>query len=406
MHLVTFSPIATNLSLKAGLDPRSDFYRDIVQAVPAKEPNVWLPNQQQSTYESIEEDSYDLRLFVWTMRDETSSDEIRFHVYPNAITIAQARISLHEQMDAAALEAYSQARTRELIAAHLPELNRLLEKTEARMPAVYRDTTRDATVDPMQSIHWIARAVVLPEEDLQDPARQSFLTQWLEHTARPDDAAKIIRRDIDFSMTWLNYVIVGDNEKRSRMLFSSMRIAQYFYASQEALNEQTQATISRTYFEKNVRQAQESLVDARARTQMLRIKYDIQTSYLNRAKRKVIEDIMSVWDFDTLVDNGARMIEVSTSRITEINTRRAERSSFVTDLILTLIALLTVVELSLYMTEYSREVMSRPALEYNDSNLSWILSAVAAIDTDTVLLSGAFSIITLVLIYAYWKIKK
>lgn len=406
MHLVTFSPIATNLSLKAGLDPRSDFYSDIVQAIPSRELGIWLPNQQQSTYENIEEDSYDLRLFVWTVSDEASSDEIRFHVYANAITIAQARISLHENMDAIALEAYAQARTRELIAAHLPELNRLLEKTENQVPDVYRDKTRGPIIDPMQSIHWIARAIVLREKDLQDPARQSLITEWLEHTARPGDAKEIIRRDLDFSMTWLNYVIVGDNEKRARMLYSSMRIAQYFYASQEALNEQTQATISRTYFEKNVRQAQESLVDARARTQMLRIKYDIQKGYLNRHKRKIIEDIMTVWDFDTLVDNGARMIDVSTSRITEINTRRAERSSFVTDLILTLIALLTVIELSLYMTEYSREVMSRPALEYNDSNLSWILSSVAAIDTDTVLLSGAFSIITLVLIYAYWKIKK
>ncbi|MFK7885940.1 MAG: hypothetical protein AB8G16_03665 [Gammaproteobacteria bacterium] len=406
MHLVTFSPIATNMSLKAGLDPRSDFYHDIVKAVPAEDPQVWVPSLTQSDYANLEQDGYDLRVFVWSAADDSHADEVRFHVYANAIAIAQTRLTLHQEMDADAMEAYAQARTRELITAHLPELNRVLERTRDQIPEIYRDSASGAIVDPQQSISWIARALVLTESEVQDRSTQGLLTPWLENTARPDDAGRIICGDVDFSMTWLNYVVVESNEKRMRMLYSSMRIAQYFYASQEALNEATQATISRTYFTKNVRQAEASLVDARARTQMLRIKYDIQKGYLNRQKRGVIEDIMTVWDFQTLVDNGERMIEVSTSRITEINNRRAERSSFVTDLILTLIALLTVIELSLYMTEYSREVMSRPALEYNDSNLSWILSSVAAIDTDTVLLSGAFSIITLVLIYAYWKIKK
>lgn len=402
--------MATGLCLKPGLDSRSDFYQDILAAVPAENPHVSVPNRRFDTsradYETLAEDDYDLRLLIWEASDSDSTELIRFHVYSNSIAVVQAYLNCEKEMGAAALEAYSQKRTRELISEHRHEFNAVLEATQRSIQSRYVDRSKARTTDAEQRISWIARAIVVAEDEKSAGGLDALFAQWLANTARPDDAEKIIAGDIDFSMTWLNYVIVDTDPRRTRMLYSAMRIAQYFYASQEALNEQTQATISHTYFAKNIRDAESSLVDARARMQMLRIKYDIQQSLLNRRKRRIIEDIMRVWDFATLVENGARMVEVSSSRISEITTKRTERSSIVTDLILTLIALLAVVEVSLYMTEYSREVMSRPALEYHDRNLSWILSRVASIDTDTILVGGALSIVILVIVYAYWKIKK
>jgi len=92
--------------------------------------------------------------------------------------------------------------------------------------------------------------------------------------------------------------------------------------------------------------------------------------------------------------------------IAEITNKRSERSSFFTDLILVGLALVTVIEVSMYLTEYSREVMSRPTLAYQDDETSWILTAIAAIDTDQMLIGGAFVILILVCFYVYWKIRR
>jgi hypothetical protein len=97
------------------------------------------------------------------------------------------------------------------------------------------------------------------------------------------------------------------------------------------------------------------------------------------------------------------MIEICTSKIDETENKKRERSSLLTDLLLVALSFFTVFELSLYLTELSREMMSRPTLDYNDDSRSFMLQFIAEIDTDVMFGSGFF--LTLLLVFVYKIIK-
>ncbi len=416
MRIITFSPFATGLRLKASVDPRSPYYARALRAVPTDDPELTAPNRERDgareAYAKLDEDDYDLRLAVFSPEGATAD----FHVFQNGIAIAQTEAVFRGELTGGAVEAFAQDAARKAMADHCPalmqRLNAIREGVPPRLLDVKMVTAPDADApepeDPCEdtTAAWIARAIVLEPGDLEREGVEALVTAWLKDTARPDDAKAIMDGELDHSMTWLNYVIVEREGAQTESLASVMRVAQAFYAAQDALNDQTQTTLATTYFMSDVRDAERLLLDARAQMRMLRIQYDVQKALMSRTRQRELLALMDVWDFEVLVENGTRLIEASSARIDEITTKRSERGTLITDLILASIGLLTVVEVSLYLTEYSREVMSRPALGYTDSNISWILSAVAGVDTDRMLIGGALSVMVLVLLYAYWKLRK
>lgn len=74
-----------------------------------------------------------------------------------------------------------------------------------------------------------------------------------------------------------------------------------------------------------------------------------------------------------------------------------------TDLLLVTLSFFAVFELSLYLTEFSREMMSRPALDYNDENTSIFLRFIAEIDADVMFSLGFGLTLVLVLLYRHAK---
>ena len=74
-----------------------------------------------------------------------------------------------------------------------------------------------------------------------------------------------------------------------------------------------------------------------------------------------------------------------------------------TDFLLVALSFFAVFELSLYLTEFSREMMSRPALDYNDSKSSFFLSVIAEIDADIMFSFGFGLTLLLIIVYRYIK---
>ena len=60
-------------------------------------------------------------------------------------------------------------------------------------------------------------------------------------------------------------------------------------------------------------------------------------------------------------------------------------------------------ELALFLTQFSREMMSRPALDYQDESSSFFLSKIAYVDADIMILSGILTTAALVLVYLRLK---
>jgi len=235
---------------------------------------------------------------------------------------------------------------------------------------------------------------------------QSLIENWLAETPHPEHAKEILERDRMDSLVWLNYVVVDDIDEKNQPLrhksdykLEAMGLAQYFYAVQHACNSNLYMAISDTYLESNTHVAEDILAGVRATTRMHISDYHENCQYLTRDKKLLLENILAGWDYDQMVQNSERLIEVCSSKIKDIHATRSEKSSFYTDLILVAIGFISLFDLAITISEYSRTYTSNAALGYRDEQPSSFLSGVANMETDLLLLSSVVSIIVLFVVY-------
>ncbi|NHK27522.1 hypothetical protein FF098_006360 [Parvularcula flava] len=413
MQIVTLSPIYTPLNLKAGIDPTSADYCEVLKAIPLQDNTIVAPNRDwekpDDSYADTARDGYEMRVLLWKCRDEETGAELTYHVYPNETSMAEVTLELDnslatDDIDADALDKECQRISRKVITRHSAELYKVLKAIMSAVPSRYVDPVRQVSSIEPKDVSWVSRTLLLTPGERKDPHVQALLADWLRNTTRPEDAAAIAAGALDYSMTWLNYAIVDESEEQTRMLISAMRIAQFFYAAQQRLNEKGQEAISQTMFIKKRREVERVLTDVQANMRLLRIEYDVHKLHLNRTKRKVIDQIMEGWDFDDLMKNGDRILNFASDKLTAIANRRAQSSSFVTELILFGIGLVAIFEVILYFIEYSREVATRPILEFDRPSLFFRLFASA--DADLLILFGVILSVILVFIYARYSRNK
>jgi len=251
-------------------------------------------------------------------------------------------------------------------------------------------------------IFWVSRALLINSASLSCSNSQQLITQWLAHTYRPEDAKDIISGQLNYSLSWLNYVVIDAKASNDDRL-EAMILAQYYYTAQEHCNMQLKQAIDSAYNGNKSNNGQEKLARSRVNTRMHQIDYHEHLKYLTRNKRQILEQILSCWNFEQLTTNGQRMIEICSSKLEETENAKRERSSLLTDLLLVALSFFTVFELSLYLTELSREMMSRPTLDFNDDSRSFMLQFIADIDTDVMFGSGFFLTLLLVFLYKFIK---
>lgn len=416
MRVLTFTPLRTNLRLKTGISPGSSQFAGIVDTLEGAlgGPSVLVPNaahERRKAYEDLGGDGYDLRLIVWQPeRSDAAAPEIRFHVYGSAIAIAEVTFSALPEAGTE-LEAWSQDETERALGAVFARFSAFLDEVRARIAPRFLETAQ-AEQAMSFDVQRTSRALIIPEGE--KAARGDLITHWLKNTIRPEDADEINAGERDLSMTWVNYVVIDRPPPPApegapappdltRLYIATMRIAQYFWSAQDWFNQETQQIVANALNEKNVKSAERKLLAGRARMQMLEVEYNALRAVLSRPKEKLLSEILASWSFDTLVANGERLIELSTARIGEITTRRAERASLFTDLILVGIGFLAIMEVLVNLMGFSREMMSRPALEYTDRNISFLMAFFAGIDTDWTLLGGFTVILLLLGVYLVLK---
>ena len=397
----TVTPVHIPISLKTGTDQASTEYRALMARVTAiLDPSgtAGETNQRaQADYEVIERDTRDIRLFTW--QAEMEGGTLRLHVFPNNVGIAEAHFSLPFTTDAAALAKTAQERARAIAESAYPAFLAELRKIAA--VAAQSCLRFEDLQDHEPKIYWTSRFIHASDEALKQKAWQELVGKWLQHTFRPSDAAELIAGKRAFSMTWLNYVVRHAADLPT--CTDSMVLAQYYYTAQESRNAQLKEAIDAAYNGGRVGDAEKKLAHSRVSTRLHQIDYHEHLKYLSRRKREMVEDILECWNFDDIVNNGQRMIEVCSARLEEAENKRRERSSVLTDLLLVTLSFFAVFELSLYLTEFSREMMSRPALDYNDENTSIFLRFIAEIDADVMFSLGFGLTLVLVLVYRHAK---
>lgn len=396
--ILTISPIYIPLELKTGVNRLSQEYIDFKADFNHPEITFTSQNNAQKEYQSIEQDSWEHRLLVW--QDDTLNPQLTINVFPNNIAIVVLKQAFDYHDDVKTLEDTVQQATNQLIEQVYPRFIQALGSLNNDNAHRFFNFNQSATSDA--EVYWISRTLLLNSDDLASKQISTLITNWLNHTARPEDAEEIIKGHIDSSLTWLRYAIVDlqiTNDER----LESMVLAQYYYAAQERCNKLLKQAIDSAYNAPNTEKAQLQLSRSRVVTRLHQVDYHEHLKYLTRSKRKYLEDILKHWDFDRLTANGQRMIEICSSKLEETENRKREKSSVVTDLLLVALSFFTVFELSLYLTELSREMMSRPTLDFNDDSRSFMLQFIAEIDTDVMFGSGFFLTLLLVFVYKFVK---
>jgi hypothetical protein len=395
----TIAPVYIPIELKTGVDRSSTEFSAFTSLIHDQFEDDLSPmaSAKRTEYESIDSDSWDNRLFTWC--NKQLNPNLQIHVFPNNIGIAVFDITLDYSDDMRTLEQESQEATiaaiTEIYSAFIEAITHISSKHLGDFLHMDHNANKDA------QILWVSRAILLSKPAIESQRIKTLITDWLEHTHCSDDAAEIIAGKKSFSLTWLNYVVINTEENDQRI--DAMILAQYYYAAQENCNKHLKQAIDSAYNGNKKNDAQTILSRSRVTSRLHQVAYHDHLNYLTQSKRLILEDILECWNYEALSANGQRMIEICTSKIDETENKKRERSSLLTDLLLVALSFFTVFELSLYLTELSREMMSRPTLDYNDDSRSFMLQFIAEIDTDVMFGSGFF--LTLLLVFVYKIIK-
>lgn len=398
VNIRTLFPIHIPLTVMPGLNRKSELFKQYLRNPENQRYGIILPGQNKGQeYQTISADSWDNRLFSW--QNTAQYPGLKIHVFPNNIAIVELDFALDYQGEHEQLETIAQQKSQAIIQQAYPELIAAMSHLEQADNNQYFKLKPEWMQEP--SVFWVSRCILLSQQDLANREQQNLVKQWLLHTFRPEDAEDIISGEIQHSLTWLNYVLVDPTPDDPRL--DAMVLAQYYYAAQEYCNQGLSHAIDNAYNQSRISDAQKQLSESRVTCRLHQIDYYEHIKYITRSKRLLLESILECWDYDNLKDNGQRMIDVCSSRIEEVENKQRERSSVMTDLLLVALSFFTVFELSLYLMELSREMVSRPALSYTDEDSSFFLEWIAKIDTDIMFGTGFMLTMVLVFVYKFMK---
>jgi hypothetical protein len=355
-------------------------------------------------YSAIDRDARDNRVLLWCRPEDPG---LKIHLFANSVAVLDITLPVDEGLTAEQLAKKCQQQTRqrckEVYAEFYDDLKRLAALPDSRQLCFEPQQEEKPEQEKKPELYWISRTLLIDKDkDSFSPEHEALLKDWLKDTQRPEDADDIIKGRIDYSLTWLNYAVVDQLGEEDYRL-STMILAQYFYAAQAECNKQLRQAIDSAYHDEKLSVSERKLSHSRVATRLHQVDYREHQKFLNRQKRQLLDEIMTDWDFQQLTSNSQLMIEICSSRLEEADNKKRERSTVMTDLLLVTLSFFAVFELSLYLTQFSREMMSRPALDYNDDRRSFFLEFIAGVDADFMFALG-FGL-TVALVLAYRKIK-
>ncbi|MEH6625715.1 MAG: hypothetical protein V7739_04675 [Motiliproteus sp.] len=413
MQLITLTPIRSHLNLKVGVNEQSTGYKAFLESLVKAAPLISVQKfRNEKAYEKINEDDRNtLCLFRLKQDYPEQKAKLEVQVYSNCMSVVAIQFHLDEVNDAR-LEERVQHTTTELISRFYREtLYPLLKTLPTDVQPSYlepvgqltgfADMNKPFAEDNEVEQLWTARLMRLKGSEVKGNA--TLIKHWLSNTPCPEDADDIIRGDKDHALSWLNYVLVEQEERELEYMLEAMCLAQYVYAVQDVCNTHLYRAISDTYLENNTRSAEKILDGIRAITRMHYCSYQQSLKYFKRNKKDLLEEILAGWDFDKLSENSNRLLDICSSRLKDIHTSRSEKSTFYTDLILVGIGFVSLFDLAISLSEYSRAYTSSAILGYRDLEPSGFLTEIASWETDSLLMLSVATIV--LLLGGYWYAK-
>ena len=412
MKAITFRPILNSVRTLHGISPRSSAQKKLLSSITdiSELEGIsfpWLAAEAAETnYEDLSVDNFDARLLVWKTPPDEEGNYVVFHFFPGAFSIAETYFENISLKDHKSIVKHLLENTLELTESNKEKLFEKLKKYTKPSKGLLIESDFTHIGNANKYADWISRALIFSDSERHESSTRDLITPWLADTLYPNDAEKLLSSEIDSSVSWVNYAIVDTENNGYSETIKVIRIAQYYYAYQDYLNFVLEDTISSSRIATNTSHSERTLRSVQDDMAMLRVQRNLQINLMSRKCSQEFQNLMDVWNFESLSKTGEEITVASKLRLEEIRERQNARNNLITDIILVGIAFLSIMDFSMGLSEYSREVMSRPALEFEDDNSSRILSLVASVDTDYMIFGGILTIMTLLVIYAFWKVKR
>lgn len=406
MKLITFTPIITPFLIRPGANYHSETYQRFKEEIASLSTDLIVTCQSTEAkgYVDIAKDDVDIRLFI--LKKDFHWCHCRLHFFSQSVAVVEIIFDDLKLTTKKDIETFANKETDTIIKDIYPLLFERCSEISESKPEFLCNTSKEK-LDPPKPLHtyWTSRAILLSPEEIKSNENKNLVEDWLKDTLQPNDAVDIIQGSKTCSMTWVNYIFVGTNVHEFEIERDAMILAQYYCTAQEKINKKLLEHISDTDSKRNHSSILKQLEGSRFNARMLQIQFNDHTNGISPKKSHLLGEILDHWKYKFLVENCHRMIEVCSSKIESSRNERKEKSSFYTDLILASIVFTSIFQLSLVLSEYSREYMVRPILDLHDKRVSWLLSLVASTSQDSILLGSVFCIIILFLVYLYAKKK-
>lgn len=275
------------------------------------------------------------------------------------------------------------------------------------------------------TVLWITRSLIFDKGD-QEELVNNFAEYWLKDIGNKEkrvEEINAVKSDPKkFSLSWLNYVFGKEafalndkqNEDQEKEIvpefndaWESMLMSQYFYSALECLNNNLQRVIGRSYSPdayKELRKLNRQLKRTTATTNLLIINYHDIQKYLKRDKKEIMSQIMETWDFESLIENAQKRIDLCGERINSLHKVSTERSSLTTDLILIGIGTVSFISLIITLSQYGRLLNTDATLGFRNDGPFNIFGFISGWPMDYVLFGGI--LIILVLTYFYYRYRQ
>lgn len=264
---------------------------------------------------------------------------------------------------------------------------------------------------------WVTRSLFVPSES--DPLRDTALRHWLKDVVAADDegtpADDLIGGDTDHSIRWLNYAFVGDDENAvflpetgtHRARWEGLRYAQVFYAALDRIDSllsQVLADSATADSGGQVQYLKQELLDLSQRAELVIMERQRLSKYLSRPIRCVMDDILSFWDHEELVESPVKFkIQICDRRLAELAARRNARSALFTDLILLGIGVTSILGTALAVSEFGRNASSSVDQSAYDLGRSSLIEWFAGQPADAILVVSGMISVLVVALYLFFR---
>lgn len=260
---------------------------------------------------------------------------------------------------------------------------------------------------------WASRAFIFDPSDKEHLSAQTdFAREWVGGSGdKRQIVEKLARGEINHYAEWMNYIYVKETASNATELRESWKAllrAQFFYSAMGRSDTKLMDILSWAM------SRSEDISTTKLRDQLRRemdfaealfLKKSEVGKYVNPSSRKETERILEGWDFEDVLEKPVEAkLQICQTRLDNIDSERARSAGFITDLILMVIGVTSILGTMLAVVSLGRGTSSDPNQTIYDFGAGDVTTWIATQPVDVILIIS--TMVSLIMIMAFVVARK